>query len=223
MNLFNNEYLSVVELNLNNNTVIFAHKSILVQNSEFFHVLFSKNFKEFDSEVVDLTIDNIDDGISLIEWFYSRDSKIPYNLLYLAQQWMVPDSFVEDNSLDIPILGKFSENIPENVMGKLLILVSTLLNDYEWTGVREGYDVVIRRDKQGNGKNLTNVDIKYFPKGNTSSTYYGLFKVKDDGDLTLNRKRKVFGNVFNDDLNELAKLIDETKFYNSNMVRERYF
>lgn len=188
----------------------------MVSNSEFFYTLFSKRFSEYYSENIDLILENIQDGISLIKWFYSRNHKLPCDLLYLAQQWLVPNSFSIEN-LDILTHGKYLENTPEDILNKIFILVSILLEDYKWTK-RTDNEFIIRRDKQANQKGRTDIDVKYFSSYSTNHTYYGLFKVKDNGDLILNMKRNVFGNILKDDLNVLAKNINNAHINHSNLV-----
>lgn len=99
-NHFNNPEFSDIELILRDttgdSTLIYAHRVILADNSEFFRSMMTCQFREAGQRRVVVEVPNFDQARHLIQWMYTKEPYFPLETLELAEQWLVPGAVIPE-------------------------------------------------------------------------------------------------------------------------------
>lgn len=68
---------------------ILAHRVILAAKSEFFKTMLTSNFREGHQSQIMVEVPTLEMGTQLLTWMYSGDTKVPLELVKLADMWLV--------------------------------------------------------------------------------------------------------------------------------------
>ena len=116
--------------------------------------------------------------------------------------------------------GSYIDEVPQEIYNQLRLLLTRLTGEHRWK------KLVIYRDKASQNANYTRIQFKVETtkkkpiknsrlvrtvKGPTE--YHNLFRVKDDGNIFLNRKRTAYGNLLTCDIDELAEDLNNEEIF----------